>query len=226
VTSLFVSGSGTGVGKTFVTAILINEIRRAGKECSALKPVISGFDEDNADESDTGVILGALGRDVTRNSVDEISPWRFREPLSPDMAAAYEGRSLYTKEIAHFCRTNTEPDSIRIIEGVGGVMVPLTNEETVLDLMVEVGVPVLLVVGSYLGTLSHTLTALQAVQDRGLTVAGIVISESLDNPVALSETQATLSRFAGEVPVIALPRLDSPGDDPGTPAIATEIGLL
>ena len=105
-------------------------------------------------------------------------------------------------------------------------MVPLTNEETVLDLMVEVGVPVLLVVGSYLGTLSHTLTALQAVQDRGLTVAGIVISESLDNPVALSETQATLSRFAGEVPVIALPRLDSPGDDPGTPAIATEIGLL
>jgi hypothetical protein len=53
-----------------------------------------------------------------------------------------------------------------------------------------------------------------------------VISESLDNPVALSETQATLSRFAGEVPVIALPRLDSPGDDPGLPAIATEIGLL
>ena len=226
MTSLFVSGSGTGVGKTLVTAILINEIRRAGKECVALKPVISGFDEDNPDGSDTALILDALGRDVTRNSVEEISPWRFREPISPDMAAAHEGRSLYIKEIAHFCRANAEPDSIQIIEGVGGVMVPLTNQETVLDLMVEVGAPVLLIVGSYLGTLSHTLTALQAVQHRGLTVAGIVISESLDNPVALSETQATLLRFTEDIPVIALPRLASAGDDPGTPAIAAEIGLL
>jgi dethiobiotin synthetase len=226
VTDLFVSGSGTGVGKTLVTTILLNEIRKAGKECSALKPVISGFDEGNPGESDTSLILGALGRDVTRNSVEEISPWRFREPLSPDMAAAHEGRSLYIKEIAHFCRANAEPDSIRIIEGVGGVMVPLTDKETVLDLMVEVDAPVLLVVGSYLGTLSHTLTALQAVRGRGLMVAGIVISESLDNPVALSETRVTLSRFTGDIPVIALPRLASPGGDPGTPAIATEIGLL
>jgi dethiobiotin synthetase len=226
VTSLFVSGSGTGVGKTFVTAILINEIRRAGKECTALKPVISGFDEDNPGESDTALILGALGRDVTRNSVEEISPWRFREPLSPDMAAAHEGRSLYIKEIAHFCRANDEPDSVRIIEGVGGVMVPLTDTETVLDLMVEVAAPVLLVVGSYLGTLSHTLTALHMVQGRGLTVAGIVLSESLDNPVTLLETQTTLSRFSDGVPVIALPRLTSSGDIPGTSAIAAELGLL
>lgn len=226
MTSLFVSGSGTGVGKTFVTAILINEIRRAGKKCIALKPVISGFDEDNPEESDTGLILKALGGDVTRNSLDEISPWRFREPLSPDMAAAHEARSLNIKEIADFCRENSAPDSIRVIEGVGGVMVPLTEKETVLDLMVEVGAPVLLVVGSYLGTLSHTLTALHMVRGRGLTVAGIVVSESLENPVTLSETQATLLRFAGEVSVIALPRLASSGDDRATPAIATEIGLL
>ena len=226
MTNLFVSGSGTGVGKTFVTAILINEIRRAGKKCSALKPVISGFDENNPEESDTGLILKALGGDVTRNSLDEISPWRFREPLSPDMAAAHEARSLDIKEIAGFCRANSAPDSIRVIEGVGGVMVPLTDKETVLDLMVEVGAPVLLVVGSYLGTLSHTLTALHMVRGRGLTVAGIVVSESLENPVTLSETQATLLRFAGEVSVIALPRLASSGDDRATPAIATEIGLL
>ncbi|MGB0576175.1 MAG: dethiobiotin synthase [Alphaproteobacteria bacterium] len=226
MTDLFVSGSGTGVGKTFVTTILINEIRRAGKACTALKPVISGFDEDNPGESDTELILQALGRDVTRNSVAEISPWRFREPISPDMAAAHEGKSLYVKEIAHFCRANAEPDSIQIIEGVGGVMVPLTDKETVLDLMVEVGAPVLLVVGSYLGTLSHSLTALQAVQARGLTVAGIVISESLDNPVALSETRTTLARFSGDVPIIALPRLSLTDDDQGTPAIAARIGLL
>ena len=226
MSTLFVSGSGTEVGKTFVTTILVNEIRRAGKACSALKPVISGFDEDNPGESDTGLILKALGRDVTRNSVDEISPWRFRDPLSPDMAAAHEGRALYIKEIAHFCRANAETDSIRIIEGVGGVMVPLTDKETVLDWMVDVAAPVLLVVGSYLGTLSHTLTALHAVQNRGLAVAGIVMSESMESPVALSETQATLSRFAGEVPIIALPRLTSSEGGQRMPAIAKEIGLI
>jgi dethiobiotin synthetase len=226
VSTLFVSGAGTEVGKTFVTTILINEIRRAGKTCRVIKPVISGFDEGNPNDSDTGLILKALGRDVTRNSVDEISPWRFRDPVSPDMAAAHEGRSLYVKEIAHFCRANAETDSIRIIEGVGGVMVPLTDRETVLDLMVDVAAPVLLVVGSYLGTLSHTLTALQAVQSRGLTIAGIVISESIESPVSLSETQAALSRFTGEVPIIALPRLTASEGDQRTPAIAKAIGLI
>ncbi len=219
MTSLFVSGSGTNVGKTFVTTILLNEIRQAGIACTAVKPVISGFDDDGPGESDTALILEALGRDVTRNSIDEISPWRFREPISPDMAAAHEGRALDIQEIARFCDANGALNSIRIIEGVGGVMVPLTEQATILDLMVEVAAPVLLVAGSYLGTLSHTLTALHAVQNRGLTVAGVVISESLESPVPLSETQATLSRFAGKVPVVTLPR-------DGSSEIAKEIGLI
>jgi len=226
VTTLFVSGAGTEVGKTFVTTMLINEIRKTRRRVIALKPIISGFEDDDPRESDTGLILQALGRDVTRDNIDEISPWRFRAPISPVMAAAREGRALDIHEIAEFCQTNSAPDSIQIIEGVGGVMVPLTNQATVLDLMVEVGAPLLLVAGSYLGTLSHALTALHAVQGRGLTVVGIVISESLDSPVALSETQATLSRFTCGVPVIPLPRLGSPVGGQHVPSIAKEIGLF
>lgn len=219
MTSLFISGSGTGVGKTYVTTILLNEIRQAGMQCTAVKPVISGFEEENPAESDTALIIEALGRTVSQNSIVNVSPWRFREPISPDMAAAREERSLSVKEIATFCRDSSRPDSIHLIEGVGGVMVPLTDTQTVLDLMVEIGAPVLLVAGSYLGTLSHTFTALKTVEGRRLTVAGIVVSESLENPVSLSETVAAISRFVGDIPVIALPR-------DGSTAIAKEIGLI
>ena len=226
MTTLFVSAAGTEVGKTFVTTMLINEIRKTTRRVIALKPIISGFEEDDARESDTGLILQALGREVTRDNIDEVSPWRFRAPIAPVLAAAREGQALDIHEIAVFCQTNTAPNSIKIIEGVGGVMVPLTNQATILDLMVEVGAPLLLVAGSYLGTFSHTLTALHAVQDRGLKVLGIVISESLDSSVALSETQATLSRFTCGVPVIALPRLNAQVDGQKIPSIAKEIGIL
>jgi len=226
VTILFVSAAGTEVGKTFVTTMLINEIRMKGRRVIALKPIISGFSDDDARESDTGLILEALGREVTPDNIDEVSPWRFGAPIAPMMAAAREGQELNIDQIAAFCKMDTAPNSIKIIEGVGGVMVPLTNQATVLDLMVEVGAPLLLVAGSYLGTLSHTLTALHTVQDRGLKVLGIVISESLDSPVSLLETQASLSHFACGVPVIALPRLSAQVSDQHIPSIAEKIGLL
>ena len=226
MTNLFVSGSGTEVGKTFVTTMLINEIRKTDRPVIALKPVISGFADDDVGESDTGLILEALGLDVTPDNIEKVSPWRFRAPIAPTMAATLEGRELDIHEIAAFCQMNTSPNCIKIIEGVGGVMVPLTNQATVLDLMVEVGAPVLLVAGSYLGTLSHTLTALHTVQDHGLKVLGIVVSESLDSEVPLSETKATLSHFSHGVPVIELPRLSAEVKGQKTPSIARKIGLF
>lgn len=226
MTNLFVSGAGTEVGKTFVTTMLINEIRKNDRPVMALKPVISGFVDDDVGESDTGQILEALGLEITPDNIEKVSPWRFRAPIAPMMAATREGRELDIDEIAAFCQKNTAPNCIKIIEGVGGVMVPLTNEATVLDLMVEVGAPLLLVVGSYLGTLSHTLTALHTVQDHGLKVLGIVISESLDCDVPLPETRATLSHFSRGVPVITLPRLSTEVEDQKIPSIAKQIGLF
>ena len=92
-------------------------------------------------------------------------------------------------------------------------MAPLSDDETVLDWMAGLAWPVLLVSGSYLGALSHALTAAESVRLRGLELAGLVVSESEDSPVPLEECAATLRRFLDPVPVIALPRLTNPSDD-------------
>ncbi len=90
MTSYYVTATGTEVGKTYVTCGLIAALRRRGKNIAALKPVISGFDPADAYTSDTGLILQALGKPVNEHSVAEVSPWRYRAALSPDMAAARE----------------------------------------------------------------------------------------------------------------------------------------
>jgi len=220
--TVFISGTGTGVGKTLVTTTLIRQIRLSNKSVNALKPVITGFDETNYLKSDTALILNELGRDLTWDNINTISPWRFHDPISPNMASENEGRPLDVNKIAAFCLSNSLPDSILLVEGVGGVMVPLNSEATVLDLMVELAVPVILVVGSYLGTLSHTLTALWVVKNYGLKIAGIVISESEENAVSVAETQRTLRKFADDFPITILPRLkddQTPSDFPDLTAL-------
>jgi len=226
---LFVSGAGTGVGKTLVTCILVRQLRAAGREVRALKPVISGFDPSAVADSDTGRLLAAMEEPLDKAAIGSISPWRFSEPLSPDMAAAREGRRLDVGEIAGFCRYAgpAEGDSVVITEGVGGVMAPLSEEETVIDWMAALNWPVVLVCGSYLGTLSHTLTAAEAVKYRGLPLSGIVISESADSPVPLVETIETIARFVAGTPVIGLPRHDTARENIGNlPNIAEALGLI
>src|SRR5436305_15323969 len=90
--ALFVTATGTGIGKTFVTAGLIGELRAAGRSVQAIKPVVSGFDPANMASSDPVVLLEALG--LSHTHFDSISPWRFKAPLAPDMAASHEGRAL------------------------------------------------------------------------------------------------------------------------------------
>jgi dethiobiotin synthetase len=207
---VFVSGSGTDVGKTFITAHLVRQLRAAGRSVAALKPVISGFDPADVGASDTGRLLDALGHAPTPAATDAISPWRFAAPLSPDMAADRERRAVPFDALLAHCRGAAA--DVVLCEGVGGVMVPLDDHRTVLDWMTALGWPVLLVVGGYLGTLSHTLTAWETVRARGLEVAGIIVSASPDDPVPLAETAHTLSRFT-DAPIATVPRL-TPGAAP------------
>ena len=159
---LFVTATGTDVGKTYVTAGLIRAGRRAGLTVDALKPVLSGFAPDTLASSDAAVLLGALDRPVTSATVAAIAPWRFVAPLSPDMAAEAEGRRLIVPDVVEACRERMRPDALTLIEGVGGVMVPLDERHTVLDLMAALGLPVVLVSPTGLGAISHLLTALAA----------------------------------------------------------------
>jgi len=212
---LFVTGAGTEVGKTFVTCLLLRRLRAAGHWARALKPVVSGFDPADVAGSDCGQILSAMDEAADAAAVGAVSPWRFVAPLSPDMAAVREGREIDVGELVAFCRyaAPAEGEGTLIVEGVGGAMVPLSDRETVLDWMAGLSWPVLLVSGSYLGALSHALTAAEAIRLRGLELAGLVVSESAESPVPLDETAATLRRFLDPVPVIALPRLVRPSTD-------------
>jgi dethiobiotin synthetase len=205
VTAIFITGTGTDVGKTFVAASLIRHLRRMGRTVEALKPVVSGFDPAAPASSDPGVLLQALGLSVTPEAINRIAPWRYRAPLSPDLAAAREGQAIDVDGVVAFCRTAIDQRrDIMLIEGVGGIMVPLDNQRTVLDLMMALQLPLILVAGSYLGTISHTLTALDALFRRNLKVLSVIVSETPNSSVPLAETVAAIARFAE--PVVGLPR--------------------
>jgi dethiobiotin synthetase len=205
MTTIFVTSTGTEIGKTFVTLQLIAELESLGLRVRALKPVASGFDAAAADSSDSGLLLRAQRQEVSPANLDAISPWRFAAPLSPDMAAARERRAIVWQALVDFCRAPSDAD-VTLIEGIGGVMVPLDGQHTVLDWIATLGAPALLVVGSYLGTLSHSLTAAVALRSRAVPLTGVVVSESLQQPAPLDETVAVLARFLPPTPVQALPR--------------------
>lgn len=218
MTTLFVTSSGTDIGKTFVTLRLIQELTAAGLRTRALKPVASGFTAATAVDSDSSALLRAQGLEPTNANLDLISPWRFAAPLSPDMAAAREQRSIPFGALIDFCRAPSGAD-VTLIEGIGGVMVPLDAEHTVLDWIVALGSPALLVVGSYLGTLSHSLTAAAALRARGATLAGIVVNESPEQPVAAEETAAALRCFLSPTTVRVLTRHAPMGAAPLLPLL-------
>jgi len=208
VAAYFVTSTGTDIGKTFVTAGLIRYLRESNQPVAALKPVVSGYDSSVVETSDPAVLLTALGRPVTANEIARIAPWRFRAPLSPDLAAAREGRNIDFDQLIAFSRAAIDATTgLLFIEGVGGIMVPVDSRRTVLDWMAALQVPLLLVVGGYLGTISHTLTALDVLAQRKLTIAAIIVSESARDAVELEETVASIARFADGVEVVGLPRL-------------------
>ena len=225
MSSLFVTATGTEIGKTLVTAALCHELSAAGRPVRALKPVLSGYDPATLADSDPGLLLASLGEAVTEAAVAEITPWRFAAPLSPDMAAAREGRRLDLADIVAFCRA-TAGDPL-LIEGIGGAMVPLNDRHTVLDWIAEFGAPALVVAGSYLGTISHTLTTLAALRGLGITIAGLVISESVESPVPPAETAETIAKHAGPLPIALVPRLIAgPAPWREAPPLARALGLL
>jgi dethiobiotin synthetase len=204
MTTLFVTSSGTDVGKTAVCCRLLEELpKRAAVRC--IKPVVTGFDPAAIERSDPARLLAARGLPADETSIEATSPWRFRAALSPDMAAARESKTVPFDALVTYCREPRGP-RLNLIEGIGGVMTPLDARHTVLDLIAALAAPTWLVVGSYLGSLSHTLTALEALRARTVPVAALIVVQSLEEPVPTAETAATLERFIGDIPIAILPR--------------------
>ncbi len=208
--AVFVTASGTGIGKTLVAAAILHQARAAGRDVRGLKPVATGWSAVPAARQDPAVLLEACGADASPEAVERIAPWRFAAPLSPNIAAAREGRAVDFGAVCAFCRGEMQAaaaaGAVLVIEGIGGAMVPLDRRHTVCDWIAALSIPAVLVAGSYLGALSHALTAASALAGRGIPVGALVVSDSSES-VGLAETAATLADFLPGTPVLRLPRI-------------------
>lgn len=182
-----VLGIGTDIGKTF----LVENLCRNLPNVKAIKPIISGF----GDDSDSAKILSALGLKITKKNLDNISPWRFKKAVSPHFA----GKINYA-EVKKFClekiSSAKKQKTFLFIEAAGGVMTPITNQKTFLDLAADLKIPVLLVSSNYLGAISHTLCAIEALKSKKIMVEKIIVNENLPSPTKISDLIKTLENFS------------------------------
>jgi dethiobiotin synthetase len=207
MSAIFITATGTDIGKTFVAAGLIRYWRAAGRKVDALKPVATGFDPAEAEGSDSEILLKALGKPATMDEIERISPWRYAAPLSPDVASRREGRRLPFEYLVVFSqRAMAQNSGTLLIEGVGGIMVPLDDKHTVLDWMMALDAPLVVVTGTYLGTLSHTLTCLDVLERRKLAIAALIVNETPGSSVPLADIMARLKCFAPLIPMVGLTR--------------------
>lgn len=171
---------GTDIGKTFFVENLLKNIDNS----FAIKPIISGFENDDL-SNDSAKILKALKLEITLNNFNLISPWRFKEPVSPHFAGEIFGKEINFLEVVNFCQKNIKiaqkNNSYLFIETAGGIMSPINYDKTFLDLAKELDLPILLIGANYLGSISHILTAFNVIKSNNIDVEKIIINDELPN---------------------------------------------
>jgi dethiobiotin synthetase len=213
---LFVTGTDTGVGKSVASACLVAAMRAAGEPVRAYKPVLTGLDEPPTAPWPADHELLAL---AAATDPGQVAPLRFGPPASPHLAAALAGGEIDPQALIARALELGDGHTL-LVEGVGGLLVPLSDSFAVCDLAVALGLGVLVVARPGLGTINHTLLTLKAAREAGLTVVGVLLSGWPEEPSMLElsnrETIATL----GKVEVLTLPLLAGP--DPAVLAAAGE----
>ena len=201
----FVTGTGTGVGKTLVTSGLLAAARQQGLSTVGLKPVAAGCEltEDGLCNEDA---LALQAQTTLPISYEQINPVALEPAIAPHIAAAEAGRQLSADRLAGVCRgvMMQRPD-LTLIEGAGGWRVPLNNRETFAELAKIMQLPVILVVGMELGCINLALLTAEAIQHDGLTLAGWVANQAVPGMDRYQENLQTLQRWIpcpmiGEVP--------------------------
>jgi dethiobiotin synthetase len=205
VTAIFITATGPDVGKTLVVASLIRHLQQIGHAVDVIKPIVCGYEPAQAASSDLATLIAALELPFSPETIERMAPWRFRAALPPELAAQYEKRHIDFDDVVAYCKAAVEQRrGVLLIEGVGGIMTPLDPNRTVLDVMMALRLPLILVTGSYRGSLSHTLTALDSLFRRDMTLLATIVSETPGSKVPLEEVVASIARFTE--PVIGLPR--------------------
>ena len=165
---------------------------------------MSGFNADNLAASDAGHLLTAMGLRASAMTVDDMVAHRFALAMAPNVAARQAGVTLDYDALVEFCRTRLLTDGLSLVEGAGGMMSPVTDDKLHSDLIADLGLPVVLVSGNYLGTISHTLSALSVLQARGCRVAAIAVSQVTPQDGDPLDIIPELARWT-DIPAFAVP---------------------
>ena len=184
----FLTGTDTEIGKTFITCALLRRAAQDGHQAAGLKPIAAGTDASGQNE-DVEQILAASNLALPRTVVN---PYCFAAAIAPHIAAAEEGRSIDFAAIKAACAEAMAAADFLIVEGAGGFRIPLTVDRDSADLAVDLGLPVILVVGMRLGCISHALLTAEAIVGRGLELAGWVANRIDPAMARFDENLATL----------------------------------
>ena len=182
--AFFITGTDTNIGKTHVAKLLLELAQARGLSTLGLKPVSAGCTEHDGQLVNQDA-WELLERSSIQPSYAEVNPVALREAMAPHIAAEREGQSPDAQELANHCRQMIKQAEFVVIEGAGGWQVPINPKETMADLAVSIGCPVVLIVGMRLGCINHALLSAQAIQNAGLRLAGWV-ANLIDNDMAVA----------------------------------------
>ncbi len=174
----FIAGTDTGVGKTVVACALAAALKAEGRDVGVMKPVSCGGRED------AEMLMRAAG---VADALDLVNPVAFREPLSPNVAAAREGRTFRTEAVRKAFRELSRRHDTLVVEGCGGLLVPLDGRRLVIDLIGGLGGRTVLVSRSGLGAINHCLLSLEALRSRRLPVLGVLFNRLGPGPLSVPE---------------------------------------
>jgi dethiobiotin synthetase len=199
---IFVTGTDTSAGKSVLAAAICAALAARGELVAAFKPAVTGLDEAPRGWPRDDELLAAAAGGL---SPEDVAPYRFGPPVSPHLAAELAGTRIETARLVDAARAAAAGSDALIVEGVGGLMVPLTAGYLVRDLAVDLGLPTLIAARTGVGTINHSLLTLEAARSAGLRVAGVVMTPWPEDPEPLQRSnRATVERL-GRVRVSGLP---------------------
>lgn len=211
--SFIVTGTDTGVGKTYVSCLIIKELRKQGIDIAPFKPVACGDREDPRNLRE----VGPKGL-----SLEQINPLYYQSPTSPYVAACLENTSVNSDLLVEAFSQLAGTHDCVLVEGVGGWEVPMTHDETFGDFAKRLGLPVIIVVANKLGAINHAILTVNAIKARGLECAGIIFNSLADEWDTASITNRGIIEEMTGVPVLA--ELIHGQDDIDTSALAAKLG--
>jgi len=205
MTGLFITGTDTGTGKTVVSAAILSILRACGVDAVPMKPSQSGCISRKGAlvATDLEFCLRAAGLDPVEDEKRAMCPYRFKPACSPHLAAELAGRRISIETIDRKYRKLARVHDFVVVEGAGGVLVPISQDRTMLDVMKALAIPIVLVARPGLGTINHTLLSLGELKRAGLNVLGIVFNQTYPGrPGYIEKSNAETIMKLGGVPVI------------------------